>query len=166
MIQEAKLNEMIGMKSWIVCLLSFIFAGPNVSSGTGGALKKINMKKIFPLIMMLGLLTGFNTLQAQKKGPWKEMQDFHKVMSATFHAAEDGNLQPIKTRSQEMLDKAIAWKKSPVPEGYDKKKVKKQLNKLVAGSKKLHKMVKANAGDKEITDKLTALHDVFHAIVD
>lgn len=123
------------------------------------------MKKLLSFILMLGLMAGFSSVQAQKK-LWKEMEDFHKVMGATFHAAEDGNLQPIRTRSQEMVDKAVAWQKSPVPEGYDKKKVKKQLKNLVKGSRQLHKMVTGNATDKEITDKLTKLHDVFHEIVD
>lgn len=104
--------------------------------------------------------------QAQEKAKWKEMEEFHKVMSSTFHPAEEGKLEPIKTRSQEMVDKAIAWQKSKAPSGYDKNAVKGSLKKLVDGSKELNKMIKANAGDKEITEKLTNLHDVFHEIME
>jgi hypothetical protein len=65
-----------------------------------------------------------------------------------------------------MVDKAVAWKSSEAPEGYDKKAVNSPLKKLVKGSKEIDKMVKANAADKELVSKLTALHDVFHEIMD
>jgi hypothetical protein len=122
------------------------------------------MKKLISALFVMFAL--FTAVQAQEKKQWKEMHDFHGVMGSTFHPAEDGNLQPIRTRSQEMVDKAVAWKNSDAPEGYDKKAVKSTLKKLVAGAKEIDKMVKANASDKEITDKLTALHDVFHEIME
>ena len=90
---------------------------------------------------MLLLLIAF--AQAQEKKSWKEMDDFHTVMSETFHPAEEGKLGPIKKRSQEMVDKAVAWQKSTAPEGYDKKAVKGSLKKLVQGTKELNKLVKA-----------------------
>jgi phosphomevalonate kinase len=122
------------------------------------------MKKLISTLFVVFAL--FTAVQAQEKKQWKEMHDFHGVMGSTFHPAEDGNLQPIRTRSQEMVEKAEAWKNSDAPEGYDKKAVKPTLKKLVAGSKEIDKLVKANASDKELTDKLTALHDVFHEIME
>lgn len=122
------------------------------------------MKKIMTVLLLtVGL---FATVQAQEKKSWKEMHDFHGVMGSTFHPAEEGNLQPIRTRSQEMVDKAVAWEKSDAPEGYDKKAVKSTLKKLVDGAKEIDKMVKANASDKDLVTKLTALHDVFHEIME
>jgi hypothetical protein len=94
------------------------------------------------------------------------MHDFHSVMGSTFHPAEEGNLQPIRSRSQEMVDKAVAWKNSAAPEGYNKKAVKSTLKQLVDGAKEIDKMVKANAADKDLVTKLTALHDVFHEIME
>jgi hypothetical protein len=122
------------------------------------------MKKLISTLLVM--FAFFTAIQAQEKKQWKEMHDFHGVMSSTFHPAEDGNLQPIRTKSQEMVEKAEAWKKSEAPEGYDKKAVKGTLKKLVAGSREIDKLVKANATDKELTDKLTALHDVFHEIME
>ena len=124
------------------------------------------MKKILFLLIGVFVIAGFDPLNAQKKATWNEMETFHKVMSATFHPAEEGKFEPIRTRSQEMLDKAIAWKKSTPPEGYDKKVTAPLLKKLVKGSKELNKMVKANAANKEILAKLNALHDVFHELMD
>ena len=122
------------------------------------------MKKIMTVLLLTAGL--FATAQAQEKKSWKEMHDFHGVMGSTFHPAEEGNLQPIRTRSQEMVDKAAAWEKSDAPEGYDKKAVKSTLKKLVDGAKEIDKMVKANAADKDLVTKLTALHDVFHEIME
>jgi len=118
------------------------------------------------LLIAAFLISGLSSTYAQKKAKWNEMEEFHKVMSNTFHPAEEGKLEPIKTQSQEMLDKAMAWKKSTAPEGYNKKEMMPLLKDLVKGAKKLNKMVKANASDKEITDKLSSLHDVFHELME
>ena len=124
------------------------------------------MKKIFSLLVVMSAVVFFNPAQAQKKAKWQELDAFHEVMSKTFHPAEEGKLEPIRTRSQEMLDRAVAWKNSTAPEGYDKSAVLQNLKKLVKGSKEINKMVKKNASDKELKEELTELHDVFHEIVE
>ena len=65
-----------------------------------------------------------------------------------------------------MLEKAIAWKKSTAPEGYNQKAIKKDLGTLVKGVKKLNKLIKNNGTDIEIKAQLTELHDVFHGITE
>jgi len=105
-------------------------------------------------------------IHAQQKAKWQELDAFHEVMSQTFHPAEEGKLEPIRNRSAEMLEKAIAWKNSTAPEGYDKNAVKENLNKLVKGAKEINKMVKKNTSDKELKEELSELHDVFHEIVE
>jgi hypothetical protein len=106
------------------------------------------------------------SVNAQEKKKWKEMDDFHAVMSATFHPADEGHFDPLKKRSQEMVDKAVTWQKSKAPEGYDKNTVEKSLKKLVDGCKELNKLVKAKAGDETLKKKLSAMHDVFHEIME
>lgn len=96
---------------------------------------------------------------------WQALKDFHKVMSQTFHPSEEGNLKPIKERSGEMVQKAEALSKSTIPAEFNKKEVVAAVKKLVTDSKKLDKLVKAKKSDKEITNALTELHDVFHEIV-
>lgn len=124
------------------------------------------MKKLL-FLAFAALTLGFvNNVQGQNKEKWKELDTFHEVMSKTFHPAEEGKLEPIKSRSQEMLDKAIAWKNSTAPAGYDQDAVKKNLKDLVKGAKKVNKLVQKNAADAEIKEQLSALHDVFHQIVE
>jgi hypothetical protein len=123
------------------------------------------MKKLVA-VLVVGLLLVANASFAQTKAKWKEMEDFHAVMGSTFHPAEEGKLEPIRTRSKEMVDKAVAWEKSTAPEGYDKKAVSTTLKKLVTGAKDLDKMVKAKATDQALVTKLSSLHDVFHEIME
>jgi hypothetical protein len=106
------------------------------------------------------------SVNAQEKKSWKEMHDFHAVMSATFHPAEEGKLDPIKTRSKEMMDKAVLWQKSTAPEGCDKAAVEKSLKKLADGCKELNKLVKAKAIDDILKKKLSEMHNVFHEIME
>jgi hypothetical protein len=125
----------------------------------------INMNKFVCLLIAAFALTVSVNAQ-EKKAAWKEMNDFHTVMSETFHPAEEGHLDPIKKRSQEMVDKAVAWQGSTAPAGYDKKQVDASLKKLVKGAKELHKMVKAKAADNALKEKLSGLHEVFHEIME
>ena len=121
------------------------------------------MKMIALIALTISLGTAAYAQDALKN--WKEMKDFHQVMSQTFHPSEEGNLQPIKTRIGEMVQKAEALKASKVPAELDNKKVRKHINKLVVDSKKLQAKIAAGASDEEITKALSALHDVFHKIV-
>ncbi len=123
------------------------------------------MKKIKFLFSAVALLFISTFVSAQVKN-WKEKNDFHKVMSTTFHPAEEGNLEPIKTKINEMQAKAIAFQKSEIPaDVVNKKDMKKNLKELVKGTKALNKKIKANASDEIIKTELTSLHDVFHKIV-
>ena len=103
-----------------------------------------------------------------KKGKfdgWPELKDFHKVMSQTFHPSEEGNLQPIKERSGEMVQKAELLAKSTIPAEFNSKEVVQATNDLANNSKKLDKMIKAKKSDNEITQALSSLHDTFHKII-
>lgn len=124
------------------------------------------MKTLLSVLFLITTLSLAIDSQAQSKPKWKEMEEFHTVMGGTFHPAEEGKLEPIRTRSQEMVDKAVVWEKSTAPEGYNKKAVSSTLKKLVKGAKEIDKMVKANATDQELVSKLTALHEVFHEIME
>lgn len=124
------------------------------------------MQRIVTLMLLTTALIFSNRSQAQEKAKWKEMEDFHTVMAATFHPSEEGKLDPIKKKSQEMVDKAVAWQRSTPPEGYDKNAVKSSLKKLVSGAKEINKLVKNNATDNVLKEKLSALHDVFHEIME
>jgi hypothetical protein len=129
-------------------------------------IKLFLMKKTFSLLLVIMALFFLQPVQAQEKAKWKEMESFHEVMSKTFHPAEEGKLEPIRARSAEMVEKAMSWQDSAAPEGYDKNAVKEPLKNLVKGAKDINKLVKEKASDEVLKAKLSALHDVFHQIME
>lgn len=118
------------------------------------------------LTILLYVIGFVNPVQSQEKAQWKEMDSFHEVMSKTFHPAEEGKFEPIRTRSAEMLDRATAWEKSTPPAGYNKDAVSKTLKELVKGAGEINKLVGEKATDAIIKEKLSALHDLFHEIME
>lgn len=121
------------------------------------------LKSVFITAIML---FAMNFASAQSETEWKEMIDFHIVMSQTFHPLEEGNYQPIRDRIGEMVEKAILWKNSPIPEEYTSVKgIKKNLKLLVKNSAALDGKIKSGCSDEVIAKDLTRLHDVFHNII-
>ena len=124
------------------------------------------MNKILVVLVLAILFAVTSLASSQTKVEWKEKDDFHKVMGQTFHPVEDGNYAPIRERSGEMLEKAIAWQNSSIPAEFaNVTGLKENLAKLVAGSESLNNKIKASCTDEVIKTDLTALHDVFHEIV-
>jgi tRNA nucleotidyltransferase/poly(A) polymerase len=126
----------------------------------------MKMKLSLRFLLLALLFAAANTVVAQHTSSWKEMDAFHDVMSETFHPSEEGNLQPIKTRIDEMVTKAKAWRKSSVPAAYDAKKSKAKLKELEKGAEALRKTIRNNGSDPDITKQLAELHDVFHYIME
>lgn len=120
--------------------------------------------KIKFVVIFLLLLSSIPFVFA--KSDWKEKDQFHEVMSQTFHPAEEGNFKPIRARSEEMLTKALAWQKSSIPKEFKKQKdIQLQLDKLAMGVKSLRNKIQQGVNDDVIKADLVALHDVFHEIV-
>ena len=104
------------------------------------------------------------TAFGQNKPAWKQMEAFHQVMAQTFHPAEEGNMDPVKTRIDELVKAAVTWQRSPLPKGYSKVAVSESLDQLVATAKKLRKTIRTEAADEEIFAQLNDLHDRFHEV--
>ena len=122
------------------------------------------MKKIW---IMAALLIAGLTVKAQDTRPtWKEMHDFHAIMSVTFHPSEENNLQPLRDSIQPLLAKAKAWKKSAVPEGYNGEVTKPILKRLVAECEAIKEAVKNNKSDAELKTMIAKAHDTFHEIME
>jgi superoxide dismutase len=100
-----------------------------------------------------------------EKDAWTALGDFHRVLSLTFHAMEDGNLNPIRERSAELHARAQALKASKVPASFDSTEMIRAMDNLVTGANELHRIILKKGGkDDVIKTKLAALHDTFHII--
>lgn len=124
------------------------------------------MKHFRTTLTLVALILATHFISAQTKVDWREKNRFHRSIGETFHPMEEGNLNPIRTRSAELVTNAIAWEKSEIPADYkDVKNIKKNLKLIVEQSKVLDAEVKANASDDVIKKDLAKLHDTFHTIV-
>lgn len=123
------------------------------------------MKSIKALLILAVLFTA-NSISAQSVSQkWPTIGAFHEVMSQTFHPAEEGNLAPIKARSEEMMNKAAAILKNDIPEEFRTEAILASAERLQIKSKQLHNLVTSKAADEVILKSITALHDTFHEIV-
>lgn len=120
------------------------------------------MKKI--LFAVFFLVSAF-AVNAQKAS-WKEMQDFHAVMSKTFHPAEEGRFQPLKDSASLLLQRAKIWQASAVPQGFKADVTQPILKKLVAQCAKVSKAVAANKSDAQLKPLIFKAHDIFHEIME
>ncbi len=120
------------------------------------------MKKMLLIALVSTIGLG---LQAQKKS-WKEMDDFHTVMGATFHPAEENNLQPLKEKAEDLILKAKDWQQSTVPDGFNGDVTKPILKKLVKQCKIIQRSVSKNKPDAVLKNQITAAHDIFHEIME
>ena len=121
------------------------------------------MKKVKALFIMIVLFLTTSSVYSQE-AKWQQMEDFHAVMSVTFHPAEDDNLQPLKEKSGDLLKTATAWQKGPVPQVYNAAVTKPILKRLVKQCNIINKAVTAGKSDVELKKLITEGHDIFHEI--
>lgn len=119
--------------------------------------------KFLPVLFFFLVVSNLSAQTTFEK--WPAIKTFHGVMSQTFHPAEEGDLNPIKTRSEEMVQKANALSKEAIPAEFKTPAILTSIKKLQAGSKKLDLLIKAKGNNKEVLAAITSLHDVFHEIV-
>ncbi len=122
--------------------------------------------KHLKVFLVLAFIVVANSVSAQSTfEKWPAIKEFHEVMSQTFHPAEEGNLVPIKARSEEMRNKAAMLLKSDIPAEFRTDAILASAERLQIKSKALHKLVMSNGSDAAIVKSITDLHDTFHEIV-
>lgn len=95
---------------------------------------------------------------------WQQMENFHAVMSVTFHSADDNNLKPLKEKSGDLVATAKAWQKGAVPAGFNASVTNPILKRLVKQCNAIKKAVAAGKTDDELKKMITDAHDIFHKI--
>lgn len=101
--------------------------------------------------------------EAESTEAWAEFDAFHDVMANTYHPAEEGDLDPVKSRAAELAEKAEAWMNSTPPAEFNKEEIKEGIKTIAEESKALAEKV-ASATDEEIKSGIVALHDRYHEI--
>jgi len=119
------------------------------------------------LLLSCLVLTSFFSANAQSIfTKWDQLSDYHDVMAATFHPAEEGDVYPIKTRSVELVKTGKKLVKGSIPAEFASTEMEDILKDLYKDSKALNKMIKkGKASDEQIKQGIIDLHEVFHQIV-
>lgn len=122
--------------------------------------------KIIKSLFAFATFFAFNTASGHSfTERWPEIKAYHEVIIKTFHSSAEGNLNPIKTNSVLLLEKAEALSVENMPEEFRSPKLIESLVVLKKETKTVNELVQQNAGDDEITKALGKLHDTFHKIV-
>lgn len=120
----------------------------------------------FKTTLVILFLLVANTTSAQSIfDKWPELKSLHEVLSQTFHPTEEGNFEPIKTRSEELMVKSQSILKSNIPEEFRTKTILSFLEELQFKAEQLNKSVVAKASNEQLLQSITGVHDSFHKIV-
>jgi len=122
------------------------------------------MKKIIALLAIV-FVTGTAIAQESKNTVWPELKAFHTVMSASFHATEEGNFAPLKEKTAELYRTAKLWYASEIPDNFKKDETEKTLKKLMIQCNDIWAAVENKATDEKLKEMITSAHDTFHKIV-
>ena len=87
-------------------------------------------------------------------------------MSKTFYAAQKGKLEPIKSNSETLVEKAEELSIEAMPAEYRNPKTIETLHTLNTQTKLVNDLVKKDVDDAEIKLALTKLNDTFFSIVE
>lgn len=103
-------------------------------------------------------------LKTLEMATWNELEEFHKVMAQTFHPSEEGNLEPVRNRSVELLEKARLLQKSTIPTSFNTPAIKKSIADIVSDASSLNIAVLSGEEDEVIVEKIARLHTTFHRV--
>ncbi|NNV54031.1 DJ-1/PfpI family protein [Limnovirga soli] len=126
------------------------------------------MKEMYDMLLLPLIDAEKKNAATQKPSvfsQWPALDEFHKVMSATFHPSEEGNLSPLKKNAEDLSAKAKLLNQSAIPLNFQKNGMKELLTKLEMESAVLAKMVTGKNTDEVLKNAISALHNRFHEII-
>ena len=113
------------------------------------------------IVLTAFFLIVFHSISAQPIfEKWVTIKEFNAILSQTFQLAQTGNLEPIKLRSEELMNKATDLLKLDIPAEFRTKTILSSAEKLQVKSKRLHQLIVTKAVDAEILKSLTELHQI------
>lgn len=113
------------------------------------------------IVITAFFLIVFHSISAQPIfEKWVTVKEFNDVLSQTFQPAQTGNFEPIKLRSEELMNKAADLLKLDIPAEFRTKTILSSAEKLQIKSKKLHQLIISKATDAEVLKSLTELHQI------
>ena len=97
---------------------------------------------------------------------WPQITVYYEILSKSFHAAEKGKLELIKSNSEILVEKAEGLSIEDMPASFRNPKTIETLHTLNTQTKIVNDLVKKKVDDAEIKLALTKLNDTFYSIVE
>ena len=107
---------------------------------------------------------GSDVFESIKTDNWPELKVYKDIMSHTYHAAENGDLNALRSLSKEFMLYSIYLRNSKIPNEFKDDKTIKALIKLQKQSLEIHELCLNNESDKVLLKKMLEAHDTFHLI--
>ena len=130
-----------------------------------------SLTTLFFIFLVVSSFAQKSQSQKNQTDVWGELEAFHQSIALTFHPAEDGDFEPVKNDSDELVENAEKLSIVKLPVYFEKsqnKKLKKEvqitLQKLVKQSKELHSLVEKKATNELLLEQLSNLHSTYHRI--
>lgn len=121
--------------------------------------------KIIKSLFAFATFFAFNSAPAQSfTERWPQIKAYHEVISKTYQSSEEGNLDPIRTNSQLLVEKVEALSVETMPREFRSPKLIESLVILKKETKNVNQLVQRQADDTAITEALTKLHETYHKI--
>ena len=127
------------------------------------------MKNVLSILAVVAIALACSTKEKhhEEMKEWKELDSFHKIMAQAFHPLKDsGNVAPAKNLASDLAAEAERWAAASLPEQLNNDEIKSYLEKLKTDSRAFADEVAKGASDDVVKEKLTALHDQFHKIME
>lgn len=123
--------------------------------------------KLIKSLFAIAVFFAMNTVSAQTlTEKWKQMHDYHELLSKTFHPAEEGNLNPIKVSSEDLVARAELLDVETMPQDLRTAKLDENIVVLKKQTKVVSELITKKAPNAEIMRAFQNLHDIFHRIVE
>jgi hypothetical protein len=105
-------------------------------------------------------MSGMESHHASSSG-WKELDQFHDLLAATWHPVGKGDFKPVKEKAAKLAEAAKAWGESKVPAACDKKPVRDAVAASVVNARAVADLVAKQAPDSSLKGAMKKLHDSF-----
>ena len=122
--------------------------------------------KLLKLVITITLLMVINASSAQTVAEkWKQLGDFHDLLTKTFTLSEEGNFKPIKLFSQDLVSKSEALDPASMPQDLRSSRLEEVLIVLKSQTKAVNELVKSKAPNAEIMRAFQNVHDIYNRVV-
>lgn len=122
--------------------------------------------KLLKLLIAIVFFMAIHTISAQSvTEKWKQLGNFHELLSKTFKPSEDGDFTQIKLFSQDLVTKVVALDINSTPQDLKSTNLEDLLIKLKKQTNLVNELVKAKAPNVEIMRAFENVHDIYNRVV-